>query len=71
MQPRKTTPTPELLSITDLQDRYGISRNKAYRFLNAPQGDPLRLDGVKMGRRTMVIGESVQRLVANLPKYAA
>lgn len=71
MKDRQTPASPVLHSIDDLKQRFGFSRNKTYRFLNASREDPLHLEAVKVGRRTLVVGESLDRLLANLPKYSA
>jgi excisionase family DNA binding protein len=52
-----------LVSLTDTGTRLGCKKTKVYELIK--QG---RLDAVKLGSRTLVIDESIDRLMASLPR---
>jgi len=55
---------PRLLTLRDLADHYRIPRSTAYELMGRKA-----LDAVKLGGRTLILTESVERLLASLPRF--
>jgi excisionase family DNA binding protein len=55
---------PRLLTLHDLTDHYRIPRSTAYEMLSRGT-----LEAVKLGGRTLILTESVERLLASLPRF--
>lgn len=55
---------PRLLTLHDLAARYRIPHSTAYELMNKRM-----LDAVKLGGRTLILTESVERLLAGLPRF--
>jgi excisionase family DNA binding protein len=59
----KATPNPVLNTLEATRERLGVGRTTVRELLNARE-----LDGVKIGRRTLVTEASITRLVGRLPR---
>jgi hypothetical protein len=55
---------PRVLTFHDLYNHYRFPRSTAYEMLNRGQ-----LEAVKLGGRTLILTESVERLLANLRRF--
>jgi excisionase family DNA binding protein len=55
-------PIPVTLSVKDAITTSGLSRSTLYNLIS--EG---RLEAIKFGRRTLIKGESLERLLASLP----
>ncbi|MGH1591789.1 helix-turn-helix domain-containing protein [Methylobacterium phyllosphaerae] len=59
----KALPAPVLNTLEDTRARLGLGKTKVRELLNA--GD---LEAVKLGRRTLVVEASIERLIERLPR---
>ncbi|MXO91499.1 MerR family transcriptional regulator [Pontixanthobacter aquaemixtae] len=56
---------PQLITIREFCTRYAVGRSKAYELLNAR-----KVEAKKFGSSTLIVRESADQWVANLPPYA-
>jgi hypothetical protein len=63
MTPKTAAPSPETARIPTIKARYGLSRSAIYRALS--EG---RIEAVKNGRQTLILVDSVERMIGALPK---
>lgn len=58
--------TPHSLTIADTCRRYGFGKTILYELIAAN-----KIEAVKLGARTLIIAESVERHLASLPRLGA
>ena len=56
---------PQLITIREFCSRYAVGRTKAYELLNARE-----IEAKKIGSSTLIVRDSVEAWLANLPSYA-
>lgn len=56
---------PKLMTIREFCSHYAVGRTKAYELLNQR-----KVEAKKLGSSTLIVRESAEEWVANLPSYA-